>query len=102
MDRESSLAEAVEGILESYKRHGNINHIEATALPSRSRVTGLLDDLLDLVFPGYFGESNFDELSSRYVIGERCARVLRDLTRAATRALRTMQPDKAPSARHEL
>jgi serine O-acetyltransferase len=87
-DRESSLASAVEGILQSYKRHGNINHIEATALPSRSRVTQLLDDLLDLVFPGYFGESSFDELSSRYVIGERCARVLRELTRASARAFR--------------
>jgi serine O-acetyltransferase len=87
-DRESSLASAIDGILESYKCHGNINHIEATALPSRSRVTQLLDDLLDLVFPGYFGETSFDELSSRYVIGERCARVLRELTRASARAFR--------------
>jgi serine O-acetyltransferase len=96
MDRESSLAQAVEGMLASYKRHGNINHIEATALPSRSRVTQLLDDLLDLVFPGYFGEANFDELSSRYVIGERCARLFRDLTRAAARAIRC---DNCPNPR---
>jgi len=103
MDRESSLAEAVEGILESYKQHGNINHIEATALPSKSRVTELLDDLLDLVFPGYFGEApSFDEESSRYVIGERCARVLHDLTRAATRALRTVRPVATPRAELEL
>jgi serine O-acetyltransferase len=91
MDREGSLAAAVEGILESYKRHGNINHIEATALPSRNRVTQLLDDALDLVFPGYFGESYLDELTSRYVIGERCARLFRDLTRAAARAFRAAQ-----------
>jgi serine O-acetyltransferase len=89
MDRESSLAQAVEGMLASYKRHGNINHVEATALPSRSRITQLLDDLLDLVFPGYFGEANFDELSSRYVIGERCARLFRDLSRATARAIRS-------------
>jgi serine O-acetyltransferase len=96
MDRESSLAQAVEGMLASYKRHGNINHIEATALPSRSRVTQLLDDLLDLVFPGYFGEAAFDELSSRYVIGERCASLLRDLTRASARAFRAVDPAAAP------
>lgn len=101
MDRESSLAKAVEGILESYKRHGHINHIEATALPSRSRVTELLDDLLDLVFPGYFGESSFDELSSRYVIGERCARVLRDLTRASSRAMRCVQGASTPGSKQE-
>lgn len=91
MDREGSLATAVEGILESYRRHGNINHIEATALPSRNRVAQLLDDALDLVFPGYFGESYLDELTSRYVIGERCARLFRDLTRAAARAFRATQ-----------
>jgi serine O-acetyltransferase len=91
MDREHSLARAVEGILESYKRHGNINHIEATALPSQSRVAQLLDDALDLVFPGYFGESYLDELTSSYVIGERCARLYRDLTRAAARAFRAAQ-----------
>ncbi len=99
-ERESGLASAVEDILQSYKRHGNINHIEATALPSRSRVTQQLDDLLDLVFPGYFGESSFDELSSRYVIGERCARVLRELTRASARAFRATCGD-APFSRKD-
>ena len=60
MERESSLAQAVAGILDSYRRHGNINHLEATALPSRQRVTKLLDALMDLVFPGYFDEENLD------------------------------------------
>jgi hypothetical protein len=50
MDRAKSLANAVEGILDSYTRHGNINHLEATALPSKSRVAQLLDQLMDLVF----------------------------------------------------
>lgn len=88
MNRDSRLAQAIDGVLSSYQRHGHINHLEATALPSRSRVAQLLDDLLDLVFPGYFGEANLDELTSRYVIGERCARVLGDLSRAAGRAIR--------------
>jgi serine O-acetyltransferase len=88
MDRAESLARAVEGILDSYSRHGNINHHEDTALPSKSRVSQLLDQLMDLVFPGYFGEANLDELTSTYVVGERCARLLRDLSRACTRAFR--------------
>ena len=88
MDRERSLAQAVEGILDSYHRHGNINHLEATALPSRHRVTLLLDELMHLVFPGYFGEENLDELVSQYVVGERCARLYRDLTAVCYRAFR--------------
>src|SRR5690349_20592616 len=88
MDRAESLARAVEGILASYTQQGNINHHEETALPSKSRVAQLLDQLMDLVFPGYFGEDNLDELTSGYVVGERCARLLRDLSAACTRAFR--------------
>ena len=69
MTREKSLANAIDALLDSYRRHGNINHLEATALPSRHRVTQLLDNLMDLVFPGYFGEENLDELTSNYVLG---------------------------------
>jgi serine O-acetyltransferase len=88
MDRAKSLAAAVEGILDSYTRHGNINHLEATALPSKSRVSQLLDQLMDLVFPGYYGEHNLDELTSSYVVGERCARLFRDLSLTCARAFR--------------
>ena len=88
MDRERSLAQAVEGIIDSYRCHGNINHLEATALPSRHRVTQLLDELMHLVFPGYFGEETLDELVSGYVVGERCARLYRDLSAVCYRAFR--------------
>jgi len=85
---ERSLARAIDGILDSYQKNGNINHFEATALPSRSRVTKLLDDMMDLLFPGYFGESNLDELTMSYVVSERCARVYSDLKRVCARAFR--------------
>lgn len=88
MDRAKALATAVEGILDSYTRHGNINHLEATSLPSKSRVAQLLDQLMDLVFPGYFGEHNLDELTSTYVVGERCARLYRELSVTCARAFR--------------
>jgi serine O-acetyltransferase len=88
MDRAKSLANAVEGILDSYTRHGNINHLEATSLPSKSRVAQLLDQLMDLVFPGYYGEHNLDELTSSYVVGERCARLFRELSLTCSRAFR--------------
>ncbi|MDB4986328.1 MAG: Serine O-acetyltransferase [Myxococcaceae bacterium] len=92
-DRERSLAQAIEGLLDSYRSHGNINHLEATALPSRHRVTKLLDQLMYLVFPGYFDEENLDELLSTYVVGERCARLYHDLTAVCYRAFRVQQHD---------
>lgn len=98
MDRSESLSRAIEAILESYDTHGRINHLEATSLPSRTRVKELLDDLVDLAFPGYFGDTNLDELSSRYVVGERCARALRDLESACARAFRSDCPERRRQA----
>jgi hypothetical protein len=51
---ERRLAQVVEGILHSYRQHGNINHLDGSNLPARSEVSELLDDLLTVVFPGYF------------------------------------------------
>ncbi|RMG94151.1 MAG: serine acetyltransferase [Deltaproteobacteria bacterium] len=89
----SDLAEAVERIVESYRQHGNINHLDGTNLPSRSEATELLDDLVSILFPGYFVQEQVDALTCRYFVGERCARVLRRLERAIDRALALGAPD---------
>ena len=86
-DHERRLASVVEGILESYREHGNINHLEGSNLPARSEVSELLDDLLSVVFPGYFNYEPLDELTARYFVGARCAKILRRLEQATSRAL---------------
>lgn len=49
-----SLGEAV---VESYKRFGGINHIDGVNLPSRDAIIGITEDLLKLVFPGFYDEN---------------------------------------------
>jgi serine O-acetyltransferase len=86
-ETERQLAGIVERILSSYAEHGNINHLDDANLPSRAEIGQLLDDLLALVFPGFFGPDQVDELSSRYFVGERCTRSLRTLERVISRAI---------------
>lgn len=86
-ETQRQLAAIVEDILESYTEQGNINHLDGSNLPSRAEVGQLLDDLLSLVFPGFLGHDEVDELSSRYFVGERVARGLRGLERVIGRAL---------------
>ncbi len=97
-DSERRLAEIVEAILDSYAEHGNINHLDGSNLPSRDEVSTVLDDLMAVVFPGFFGQDHLDELTCRYFVGERCARLLRSLERIFVRALRTKYrfPAKVP------
>ncbi len=86
-ETEHQLAEIVERILSSYAEHGNINHLDDANLPSRAEIGQLLDDLLSVVFPGFFGADQVDELSSRYFVGDRCVRSLRTLERVISRAM---------------
>ena len=48
------LSRASAQIVESYEQHGGINRIDGVNLPSRGRITEVLQELLTLLFPGYF------------------------------------------------
>jgi serine O-acetyltransferase len=86
-DSERRLASVVDEILGSYAAHGNINHLDGSNLPSRAEVSELLDDLISVLFPGFFGQDHLDELTARYFVGERCARCLRRLEQMIDRAI---------------
>ena len=81
------LAKAIDAIIDSYAHHGNINHLDGENLPSRSEIAALLDDMVAILFPGYFNQEQLDGLTARWFVGERCARVLRGLERTIGRAL---------------
>ena len=91
------LAQAIDDIVTSYALHGNINHLDGANLPSRALVSGLLEDLLSIVFPGYFVEDEVDALTCRYFVGERCVRVLRRLEQVAARAFSSAGTESAAS-----
>lgn len=65
----SSLPDLVSRILESYQDQGGINLREQQNLPSRKEVGDLLDDLLALMFPGYFGLRGISRSDAPYVVG---------------------------------
>lgn len=97
---ERVLASAIDDIIESYAEHGNINHLDGLNLPSRAEVAALLDDLISIVFPGYFVRQHVDALTCRYFVGERCARTLRSLELAVGQALR-LQSGSAEASHRE-
>ena len=48
------LAEITESLVESFHKHGGINHLDGENLPSRDAVVEITRDLLRLVFPGFY------------------------------------------------
>jgi serine O-acetyltransferase len=83
-----SLDSVVDGILESYRAIGGINHLEGPNLPSQQSVARIVEDLESLVFPGFHAEQNLDLAGLRWAIGEKVASVFRALSTEVERSLR--------------
>jgi len=58
----NSRKHLLQPILDSYRESGGINHVDRSNLPSKKAVSSLSDDLLHLLFPGFFSE---DAVSSK-------------------------------------
>ena len=43
-------------LVASYAQFGGINHLDGKNLPSKRVITGITQDLLRLLFPGFFDE----------------------------------------------
>ncbi len=55
-----SLDGIVDGILDSYRELGGINHIEGANLPSRQSVERIVEELASLIFPGFRTEERLE------------------------------------------
>jgi serine O-acetyltransferase len=83
-----SLDRVVDGILDSYRDIGGINHLEGPNLPSQQSVARIVEDLESLVFPGFRAEQNLDLAGLRWAIGAKVSAVFRALSAEVERSLR--------------
>jgi serine O-acetyltransferase len=51
-----TVGELTQQLLDSYSRVGGINHVDGKNLPSKAVVAQMTQDVLRLLFPGFFGE----------------------------------------------
>lgn len=90
-----TIDNAVKNILDSYQKYGGINLDGAKKFPNRQNVIAVLKDLQCLVFPGYRVAEEIDELTLKFITGERVNRIVSLLTREIKRALSfVVQNDK--------
>jgi len=52
----NSRKHLLQPILDSYRESGGINHVDRSNLPSKKAVFSLCEDLLHLLFPGFFSD----------------------------------------------
>lgn len=78
-------------LLDSYRHHGGINHMDGPNLPSREGVDLLATDLMHLLFPGYFEKRTLTKQEFEEALTERLEHLHRNLASEITKCLRFRQ-----------
>jgi serine O-acetyltransferase len=64
------LPSLVQRIVESYKADKRTHHIDRVYLPSRREIIDIIELLLELTYPGYYGRQNLTTHNVAYHVGE--------------------------------
>jgi serine O-acetyltransferase len=81
------LDKSIEDLVNSYHSHGLVNQFGGQNLPSRESVTGILQDLEELLFPGFRKEEALDHDNLALVTAEKVYRIARNLIREVEKSM---------------
>ncbi len=80
--------EIVQSLMASYCEVGGINHVDSGNLPSKRAITVLCEDLLQVLFPGFFSEDALSSQDLELLTHERVAGMRERLNIEVRRSLR--------------
>lgn len=87
-NKENNVQKRLESLVESYTPGSGINFIDDTNLPVNTAVIEILDNLLEIIFPGYTGKRNITTENVSFIIGDLLCRVRDSLETQLFRALK--------------
>jgi len=67
---ENSLPKLADKITETYETYGDLGHLEGRDLPSIETITGVLNDLMAVLFPSFFGNTKLTKSNIKYFLGD--------------------------------
>ena len=79
MNNEKGLDAAVSSILESYRKHPDLERIGKKQLPAREDIILLVQDIQMLLFPGFIREERLEPLELPYIIGQKTVSIFKRL-----------------------
>ena len=85
------LDSLVDRISKTYEDQQGINHIEGFNLPNKKEIITILEELLEVIFPGFSDRKSYNLSTVRYNIGEQLANVYSHLTDQIERSLNLYQ-----------
>ena len=90
---EETILKLSKPLIDSYHQVGGINHLDGVNLPSKSMVAEITQDLLRLLFPGFFEDKLMHSSQLQAYTQDRLARVSARLVKEIEKSLRYQTPD---------
>ena len=85
---ENKVQNRLNSLVESYRLGSGINFIDDTNLPVNTAVVEILENLLEIIFPGYTGKRDITTENVSFIIGDLLCRVRDSLEIQVFRALK--------------
>ena len=82
------IADTVSRICSTYQDKQGINHLEGFNLPSQTEITSILNELREVIFPGFAERKILSLESAPYVVGDIISRVYVELCDQIARSFR--------------
>lgn len=95
------LAELVDNIVSSYNCDSRTQHIGRTYLPARAEIIQLVEDLLELLYPGFIGRQHLTEHNVAFHVGDLLPRIGEAAFRQILMCLCYMSETQDPTDQHE-
>ncbi len=83
-----ALPEITEALVATYTECGRTSHLGHRPLPSREAIVSVVQDFMDILYPGYWGRQNLHIGNVEYHVGDVIDRLHDKLTEQIGRALR--------------
>jgi len=88
MNNKSKIEKRLDLLVESYNHGSGINFIDDINLPVNNAIVDILDNLMEIIFPGYTGKRIITTENVSYIIGELLCKVRSSLESQILRALK--------------
>ena len=70
MENKERLPEIINEIVNSCRVDDSLLHLDTVPIPSREAVVRILNELEDILYPGFFGNQNISSEELEYHLGE--------------------------------
>lgn len=90
------LGVLVESVVASYRADARTQHIDRTFLPNRAEIIQLVNDLLELLYPGFIGRQHLTQHNVAFHVGDLMPRIGETLFRQIYLCLCYVEEGRAP------